>query len=51
MVICGGIVNQDASLGQVHTTPGAADVSILRVIFNTLIANAGLLVLEYAMPS
>ncbi|KAG2096303.1 uncharacterized protein F5147DRAFT_778352 [Suillus discolor] len=25
MVICGKIVNQDASLGQVHTTPGAAE--------------------------
>ncbi|KAG2053169.1 hypothetical protein BDR06DRAFT_1008817 [Suillus hirtellus] len=25
MVICGNIVNQDTSLGQVHTTPGAAE--------------------------
>ncbi|KAG2136084.1 uncharacterized protein EDB93DRAFT_1106955 [Suillus bovinus] len=25
MVICGKIVNQDASLGQVHTTPGTAE--------------------------
>ncbi|KAG2352452.1 hypothetical protein BDR07DRAFT_1498279 [Suillus spraguei] len=25
MVVCGKIINQDASLGQVHTTPGAAE--------------------------
>jgi hypothetical protein len=52
MVVCGKIVNQDASLGQVHTTPGAAEVSILGVVFNTeMIAHSGLLVLEHTMPS
>ncbi|KAG2341919.1 hypothetical protein BDR05DRAFT_414096 [Suillus weaverae] len=30
MVICGKIVNQDASLGQVHTTPGAAEFWSMR---------------------
>ena len=26
VVVCGKVVNQDASLGQMHTTPGVADV-------------------------
>lgn len=26
-IMCGKIVNQDTSLGHVHTTPGASDVS------------------------
>ncbi|KAG1859743.1 hypothetical protein F4604DRAFT_1930462 [Suillus subluteus] len=43
MVICGKIVNQDASLGQVHTTPGATEfwitsklMSIVDDAFNDL---------------